>query len=217
MGGRHCRGSYVLLFSAALISLIVLAPAAGAACPGVDPQCVTGTADQAGMGLPNTDDPPGENVPGPVQDAADTAKDTVTSTVDQVKDTVDGVLNPGGDDGGGGPGGGGNGGGSGGGGNAGGNNGENAPPTQGPSSIFPSSLPGTPLNEPAPVGSVGPVGSPSLVDRIGRGAVGTAKQLGFPLALALIVIAFLFIQDRLDRRDPKLALAPITPDVSRFA
>jgi hypothetical protein len=216
---RLGRGRYMLFFSAVLISMIALAPAAGAACPGVDPQCVNDTVDQAGSGLPSTSDPPGENVPGPVQDAVDTVKDTAGSTVGQVKDTIDSVLNPGGD-GGGGPGGGGDGGGFGGGGSDGGGNGGSAPPAQGPSvpgggsTPYPALLPQAPLNGPVPSGTVG---SPSLIDRIGRGAVGTAKQLGFPLALALIVVAFLLIQDRVDRRDPKLALAPITPDVSRFA
>ena len=38
----------------------------------------------------------------------------------------------------------------------------------------------------------------------------------FPLALVLIVGAFLLVQDRLDRRDPRLALAPVGPDVLDF-
>jgi hypothetical protein len=37
----------------------------------------------------------------------------------------------------------------------------------------------------------------------------TAHKLSFPLGLTLLVIAFLAIQGRLDRRDPKLRLAPI--------
>jgi hypothetical protein len=39
----------------------------------------------------------------------------------------------------------------------------------------------------------------------------------FPFALVLIVGAFLLVQDRLDRRDPRLALAPVGPDVLDFA
>jgi hypothetical protein len=35
----------------------------------------------------------------------------------------------------------------------------------------------------------------------------------FPVGLVLIVGAFLLVQDRLDRRDPRLALAPVGPDV----
>ena len=38
----------------------------------------------------------------------------------------------------------------------------------------------------------------------------------FPVALVLIVGAFLLVQDRLDRRDPRLALAPVGPDVLGF-
>jgi hypothetical protein len=212
----NCR-RLLLVFSAALISLIALAPVAGAACPGVDPRCVTDTIDQAQSGLPDTDDPLGEDVPGPVQDGVDTVQDTAGPVVGQVEDTVDGVLNPG-DDGGGDDGGGDDGSGPGG-----GSDGGKDPSTQGSgpgggsSGLFgdsPSPVSGTPLQGPASSGSTGSV---SLVERIRRGAVGTVKELGFPLVLALIVIMFLMIQDRLDRRDPKLALAPITPDVSSFA
>ena len=42
------------------------------------------------------------------------------------------------------------------------------------------------------------------------------KGLTFPLALALIVGAFLLAQDRIDRRDPRLALAPLGPDTLPF-
>jgi len=38
----------------------------------------------------------------------------------------------------------------------------------------------------------------------------------FPVALVLIVGAFLLVQDRLDRRDPRLAIAPVGPDVLDF-
>jgi len=58
---------------------------------------------------------------------------------------------------------------------------------------------------------------PSLFGRIGSAAAEAAKQVAFPLALALVVVAFLMVQNRLDRRDPKLASAPIAPDVRKFA
>lgn len=44
------------------------------------------------------------------------------------------------------------------------------------------------------------------------GAVPTARELGFPLTLAALVSAFVAVQGRLDRRDPKLAAAPISVD-----
>src|SRR5205085_2295703 len=42
--------------------------------------------------------------------------------------------------------------------------------------------------------------------------VRTAKHGGFPVGSTLAVLAFLLVQDRLDRRDPKLALAPLSAD-----
>lgn len=51
---------------------------------------------------------------------------------------------------------------------------------------------------------------------IARAAAAAARHLAFPVALALIVAGFLLIQDRLDRRDPKLSLAPIRPEVATF-
>jgi hypothetical protein len=34
--------------------------------------------------------------------------------------------------------------------------------------------------------------------------------------LAALVMAFAIVQDRLDRKDPKLALAPLEPDILTF-
>lgn len=53
----------------------------------------------------------------------------------------------------------------------------------------------------------GNVGS-SFADLVRQAAEAT-KQLAFPLALTLIVVAFLLVQGRVDRSDPKLALAPL--------
>jgi len=53
---------------------------------------------------------------------------------------------------------------------------------------------------------------PGLIAEIGRVAAAAAEQVAFPLALALMVGAFLMVQNRIDRRDPKLALAPIDTD-----
>jgi hypothetical protein len=55
-----------------------------------------------------------------------------------------------------------------------------------------------------------------LFERIGSLAIQAAKELAFPLALAVIVLLFVAVQNRIDRKDPKLALAPITPDLLRF-
>jgi hypothetical protein len=73
---------------------------------------------------------------------------------------------------------------------------------------------------PGPVSSVPVVSSAipqqGLFDRIGSAAIQAAKALAFPLALTLIVLLFVMVQNRIDRKDPKLALAPIAPDLLRF-
>jgi outer membrane biosynthesis protein TonB len=43
-----------------------------------------------------------------------------------------------------------------------------------------------------------------------------AGKVAFPAALALVVLLFLAIQDRIDRNDPKLALAPIRSEPLDF-
>ena len=49
----------------------------------------------------------------------------------------------------------------------------------------------------------------SVLDVIVAVATEAAKKGAFPTGLVLLVIAFLIIQDRIDRKDPKLALAPV--------
>lgn len=49
----------------------------------------------------------------------------------------------------------------------------------------------------------------SFFDQLTQAAGEAAQKLAFPLALALMVGAFLIVQGRIDRKDAKLALAPI--------
>ena len=49
----------------------------------------------------------------------------------------------------------------------------------------------------------------SVVTQIGRIAVEAIEKAAFPIALMLMVGAFLMVQNRIDRKDPKLALAPV--------
>jgi hypothetical protein len=61
-----------------------------------------------------------------------------------------------------------------------------------------------------PVGaSTKPGSDSSLLDDVATTITELAKRLAFPLALALVVLAFLAVQGQLDRKDPKLALAPV--------
>lgn len=53
---------------------------------------------------------------------------------------------------------------------------------------------------------------PGLFDRVGEVSVEVAKKLAFPLALLLLVAGFLVIHNRIDRKDPKLAHAPVNAD-----
>lgn len=50
-----------------------------------------------------------------------------------------------------------------------------------------------------------------LVDDLAVLAEGVARRSGFSIFPLLLALAFLFVQSRLDGRDPKLALAPVFP------
>jgi hypothetical protein len=60
------------------------------------------------------------------------------------------------------------------------------------------------------------IGPSPPAERTGVSLEDVVKGFAFPLGLVLIVGAFLLVQDRLDRRDPRLALAPVGPDVLEF-
>jgi hypothetical protein len=60
------------------------------------------------------------------------------------------------------------------------------------------------------------VGPTPPAERSGLSLEDVVRGLTFPLVLALIVGAFLLAQDRIDRRDPRLALAPLEPDILPF-
>ncbi|SDC48671.1 hypothetical protein SAMN05660690_1621 [Geodermatophilus telluris] len=51
---------------------------------------------------------------------------------------------------------------------------------------------------------------------VGETAVAVAQDGQFPLGLVGVVVGFLFVQGRLDRRDPKLTLARVSTDVHDF-
>lgn len=54
-----------------------------------------------------------------------------------------------------------------------------------------------------------PTAGESVINQLGKIATEAVRQAAFPLALILMVIGFLMVQNRLDRKDPKLALAPV--------
>ena len=186
---------------------MLLGPAAATAhsCPMADPSCAQ---DLAGDVQPTVDQA--------VSDSAHTAQDGVASAVDTVGSTLDGltdVLNPP-------PGGNGPGGHDGGG------------PNHGPAGYANGH-----------VRHSGSVAGPSVQTREGGTLIGTAidgnadtsvvdpadqrpgtagfREAATGIALSLLIVLgavllFTTIQARLDRRDPRLAIAPVTADVVTF-
>jgi hypothetical protein len=69
----------------------------------------------------------------------------------------------------------------------------------------------TPLARPPGMNGLG-----ELLRRIGRVAAEVGRRSAFPTSLLMLVLGFLSLQNRIDRRDPKLALAPVypTPELS---
>ncbi len=53
---------------------------------------------------------------------------------------------------------------------------------------------------------------PAPLVPIARVLAPIVRRPGFPALWLLLVIAFLAVQNRIDRRDPKLALAPVFAD-----
>jgi hypothetical protein len=64
-----------------------------------------------------------------------------------------------------------------------------------------------PTRRPEPASVVGRV-----AEVVGETATVAAKTSSVPAVFVSFVFAFLVIQDRFDRNDPKLAPAPVTPD-----
>jgi hypothetical protein len=202
--------------------LFLAAPAARAECPLTDPSCAadaaTEAAAQAVDDAANAATDAVQDVADQVQKEADEAVVEVTDCANQVVSAV-GTLLPG--EGGGtgapqpsdppGPGAP-----SGGGGGHGGDSTRESGPEGAPSASGPLAFSvatrrqATFVDVPAmrlaiPQGRDG-----------GRGIAEAARRAVFPLLLVLMVIAFVVVQHRLDRSDPKLALAPVAPDVLRF-
>ena len=204
-----------------VLSLALAAPAlADDVCDPLDVSCVA--TDTAGSGQQT------------VTDAAGTVTGTAKPVVDDPQGTVDhilhGTVNP---PGGGGGGGGGTGGGTGGGGTGGhqpGDHGTAGQPggkrphvARGPQQ--PRSVGGRSAG-PHPTGSTPDTSSipvtvakdPVFADGFaGAAAHVVARSLGVVLALLAVAAGFAMVQDRLDRRDPKLTLAPVQTEMMEFS
>jgi len=58
--------------------------------------------------------------------------------------------------------------------------------------------------------------SGSLLEWVGEVVQAVVEKAAFPLALVIIVVVFLALQDRIDRKDPKLAQAPLKSEALDF-
>ena len=229
--GTSLRALLLLAIGASFV--VAAAPARG--CPLTDPGCVIETVDEVLEPVTEVTDPVVDQVVDQVDqvvDQVDQVVDPVTEVPDPVVGTIGGVINgvedtvdpivdvteppaQGHSDVGPDPG-----------------TGPGAPPgdSGGRSDVGSGSFVERPIPPPALVGgafipsleSIRPIsdvriGASPPTERSGVSFENVVKGLvAFPLALALIVGAFLLAQNRLDRRDPRLALAPVGPDVLDF-
>jgi hypothetical protein len=194
-----------------VLSLVLVSPAlATEPCDPLDATCVV--TDVTGSGQET------------VNDAVDSLTGTAKPIVDDPRGAVDKILNP--DDiglpgdgtGGGDPPGGGrpNGGHDThrppGGSHAG--QGPRFQPSAGPRAAHPRSAGSSfdPLPNP-----IAPSKEPIFEDRVGEAVHVVAQSLGVVLVLLAVAAGFVMVQNRLDRRDPKLALAPVETEMMVFS
>jgi len=220
--GTSLRALLLLAFGASFV--VLAAPARG--CPLTDPGCVIETVDDVVEPVTEVTDPVVDQVVDqvvdPVTEVTDPVVGTVGGVINGVEDTVDPIVDvteppaQGHSDVGSDP-----------------RTGPGAPPDSGNgrSDVGSGSVVERPIPPPALVGgafipsldSVRPIsdvriGASPPTEGSGVSFENVVKGLvAFPLALALMVGAFLLAQNRLDRRDPRLALAPVGPDILDFA
>jgi hypothetical protein len=212
-GLRSATRAGIMAFTASVTILLVAMPAA-AGCGLLDPGCLQTTVH----GAAGTVEDPAGTVTGTLDDPVGSVTGPAGGIVDQIGDTVGGLLGqgpqdpPGGD-------------GSGGGGDPMPRPGGDGPAGRPhhvsgrapvrvtglvPSGAIAVEAPSSALETPSPDQGGG------LLGQIGGSVSGVARRFGFPIALALLVLVFAALQNRLDRNDPRMARAPELPDVMRF-
>lgn len=206
---RKVRGALLIAMATLLALLWISPPATADPCAITDPECITdqveGTVDdveEAAGGAADT-------VTDTAEDAAETVQGIVNDTTDKAKDIIDGLLGGGdkdpGDDKGkdAGKAGGGSAG-------AGGRNGLGGGLLSPRDPRLDTTASGGGAGGRAPTQNTGPGGG------LGRGFANGVRDLAFPLLLVGLVLGFVALQNRLDRRDPRLAAAPLGPDFLTF-
>ena len=184
-------------------------PAANAACPVLDAACQAGETLAAGADLvDDTTEPVDTPVDGTVDpivdDHLDRVRDLLGGGPIDLPDPID--DGPGGGHGGTGP----------------------RPPSS-PDHSDPGAGGGRSPDGPGLSGPFGPIisaaagtapperGNRTTGSSFGDALGGVARSLAIVLALFGLAVAFVAIQDHLDRNDPRLALAPVDSDVVEFA
>jgi hypothetical protein len=217
---RWTRRLSLLTFGILGIALTIPV-AALASCSPLEAVCLVGEGPRSGQDT--VDDTIGQVFPDPVGDEVDPVVDAADPVVHDTVDTIDGLLDDVPVD----PPVGGGGGTRGGGrgdqtalGREGPGNGAGPAAPRGPNATG-RTLGGSRFRTPAaPIDTV--VGDarpkePSLGERLGQAIGGAARSLAVVLGLLSLVGGFVLIQNHLDRKDPRLALAPIESDVVSFA
>ena len=217
-------------FALPLLALIVLGGRAEA-CPLTNPNCVVKEVDKTAKDTVEDVQDAADDAQEDATEAADEVVDDVDQTIDDVQETVDDTLNPGGgpttppppppeED----P--------------------TDPPPGEvGPSG---TRIQGAgeerrqreldrrarsegegreeavgPARIEPPAGTAAFLGPATDISReddrsLGESAIEAAKDFAFPLLLTLLVGAFLAVQHRVDRREPKLVLAPVEHEFLSF-
>ena len=211
------------LFALPLLALLVLGGRAEA-CPLTDPQCAVDQADKTVEETVNDVPEVVEEVTDPVEETVDQVEETVEDTGGDVQETVDETLDP----------------------ETGGVDQPSPPtdpdnrrpgdkgddrkgrPRDEQRDIRSrggawrpddrSSRPPAGSNEPAParLTASSQLEAPAGDGGLGESAIEAIKDFAFPLILTILVGAFLAVQHRFDRRDPKLVLAPLDHDYLSF-
>jgi hypothetical protein len=207
------RSTLVVMSTIAIV--VTGAASAQATCPVFDPLCVIEETVNDGVGL--VEDTTGD-IETHVDDVLDPVDEVVDPVVDTIFDTVDDVIGGGGGEQ--------PGTGNGGGGQPGAHPG--GPEPSGPPDRGIVDIAGPRIHERPEIGrDFAPVAVPRPIadatgspvegsGRVGAAIGAVARSLAIVLALFGLTLAFAAIQDRLDRNDPRLSLAPIRSDVVTF-
>lgn len=197
--------------SSVVLTIGFASPAWAADCPFSDPTCLTGGLDATASG--SVTDVVTDVVVNAVDDPGGTVDPVVNDVVNEVKRLAGQTGEPP-PPGGGGGGQTGNGGGGPGKGTGDGGAGLSEPRLQRgtglPSSTVLLATSAPDRNAPIDRG-------PTLRDRVTAAVAAAARSIAVVLVLLGVAIGFVLVQDRLDRKDPKLALAPVGSDVVLFA